>query len=270
MAKLEFKLTRDTLFKVFFVKYPDLLKSLVTQALGIDINDVMDFRITNPNIPSNIVGEKFCELDIKMELDGETVNLEVQVDDEGDYPERSLYYWVRCYSSALHTSEEYIELPRTIAINIVAFNMFKDTKDFHSEFRVLEVTRHTELTDKMSLHYFELKKLPKLAESDAGNILKLWLALFNAETEEEMLKIAKIGGEIMEQAVQGYKNVLVSKDFEELERLRERARNNERAALGRARRENSMEIAKKLKAEGVSIDIIQKSTKLDIDVIQKI
>jgi predicted transposase/invertase (TIGR01784 family) len=270
MAKLKYKLTRDTLFRVFFVKCPDLLKSLVTQALGININDVKDFRITNTKIPGEVVGEKFCELDIKMELDGETVSLEVQVDDEDDFPERSLYYWARCYSSELHTSEEYIKLPRTIAINIVAFNLFKDTKDFHSEFRALEVTRHTELTDKMSMHYFELKKLPKVTESDAGNILKLWLAFFNAETEEEMLKIAKIGGEIMEQAVQGYKSALVSKDFEELERLREKAKNNERAALGRARREKSMEIAKTLKTEGVSIDIIQKSTGLDIDVIQKI
>ena len=33
-------------------------------------------------------------------------------------------------------------------------------KEFHSEFRLLEVSRHEELTDKMTLHFFELKKLP--------------------------------------------------------------------------------------------------------------
>jgi len=183
VAKLMYKFTRDTLFKAFFVKYPELLKSLVTQALGIDMGELMEFMITNPNIPSDVIGEKFCELDVKMTVNGETVNLEVQVEDEGDYPERSLYYWAKCYSRALDEGEDYNDLPRTICINIVAFNLFKDTKDVHSEFRALEVTRHTELTDKMSLHYFELKKLPEVTESDAGNVLKLWLALFHAETD---------------------------------------------------------------------------------------
>jgi hypothetical protein len=74
----------------------------------------------------------------------------------------------------------------------------------------------------------------------------------------------------MEQAVQAYKSALVSKDFEELERLREKAKNNERAALGRARRENSMEIAIAMKADGVPFDTIQKYTGLKIDVISKL
>ena len=253
MAKLTYKFTRDTLFKAFFVKYPELLKSLVTQALGIDINALTEFRVTNPNIPSEVMGEKFCELDVKMTVNGQTVNLEIQVDDEGDYPERSLYYWAKCYSRKLAEGEEYIDLPRTIAINIVAFNLFKDTKDVHSEFRALEVTRHTELTDKMSLHYFELKKLPEVTESDAGNVLKLWLALFQAETDEEMEKLVKIGGELMEQAVQGYKSVVVSKEFIELESMRDRARNNEKAALSRARRKGVEEVFTLLE-QGYSVD----------------
>jgi len=266
VAKLTYKFTRDSLFKAFFVKYPELLKSLVTQALGIDINALTEFRVTNPNIPSDVEGEKFCELDVKMTVNGETVNLEVQVDDEGDYPERSLYYWAKCYSRALAEGEEYKKLPRTICINIVAFKMFKDTKDLHSEFRALEVTRHTELTDKMSLHYFELKKLPEVTEADAGNVLKLWLALFQAETDEEMEKLVKIGGELMEQAVQGYKSVVVSEEFKVLESMRERARNNEIAALSRARRkaiaENTKEFVQNMHDAGLSVDEIVRISKI--------
>ena len=71
--------------------------------------------------------------------------------------------------------------------------------EFHSEFEPLEVTRHTPLTDRMSLHYFELPKLPEVVNTD--DELKLWLALFKAETEEELQQIEAMGVPIMEQAI---------------------------------------------------------------------
>jgi len=76
--------------------------------------------------------------------------------------------------------------PRAIIISIVAFKLF-DCAEFHSEYQALEVTRHTPLTDKMSLHYFELPKLPTSVDTENG--MELWLALFNAETEEELAKL---------------------------------------------------------------------------------
>ena len=86
--------------------------------------------------------------------------LGLQVSNEGDYPERSLYYWAREYSSALGAGEEYSDLPQTIVISIVAFKLF-DCVEFCSEFRALEVTRHTPLTDRFCLQYYELPKLPE-------------------------------------------------------------------------------------------------------------
>ena len=95
-----------------------------------------------------------------MMVNGQLVDLELQVRDEKDYPERVLYYWAREYSSSLPVSGNYINLPRTVVISIINFNQL-DCQEFHSEFRPLEVTRHELLTDKMSLHFFELPKLPK-------------------------------------------------------------------------------------------------------------
>jgi len=262
MAKLTFKLTRDTLFKILFVKHEDLLKNLVSQILCIDIDTITEFHIENPNIEPEALGQKFCHLDIKMKVNGQVVNLEVQVKDEDDYPERSLYHWARCYSSALATGKDYIDLPRTVAINIVEFELFKDTKDFHSEFRALEVTRHTELTDRMSMHYFELKKLPKVAESDAENGLKLWLSLFNAETDEELSKIEKIGGKTMVQAIQAYKSVVVSDEFKEAEIQRQIAEHNEAAALRHERTKTQKEFVLNMHEAGFSNADIVKASKL--------
>jgi len=271
MAELTFKLTRDTVFKLFFVKYQDLLKNLVSQVLDIKMDDITKFNITNPRVTAKELGGKNCVLDILMEVNEKQVNLEVQAKDEKDYPARSLFYWARCYSnSLLEGDKNYNALPPTVAINIVAFDLFEDTKDFHSEFRALEVTRHTELTDKMSLHYFELKKLPEVTEKDAGNGLKLWMALFHAETDEEMARIAKIGGEVMEQAVMGYKNVIASKKFRNAERLRERARLDELAALHNARREERVKFVKNMQRIGISIADIAKAAEIPEAEVKKI
>ena len=43
----------------------------------------------------------------------------------------------------------------------------------------------------MILQFYELKKLPPLADTDSGR--DLGLKLFNAETEEELQKIEKMG-----------------------------------------------------------------------------
>ena len=142
MARLKFTFTHDILFKMFFVKYPDLLKRLTAALLRIPLESIVDFSITNPEIPSETIGDKFCRLDINMNVNGQRVNLEIQVKNKGDFPERSLFQWARGYSTALSQGKMYSELPRTIVICIVAFPLF-DCKEFYSEFRPLEVTRHT-------------------------------------------------------------------------------------------------------------------------------
>ena len=91
MTKLQHKLTNDILFKMLFVKYPELLKKLVTELLSISYTDIKQFEIRNQEIPPETIGDKFCRLDINMMVNEQRVNLEVQVENEGNYPERSLY-----------------------------------------------------------------------------------------------------------------------------------------------------------------------------------
>jgi len=231
MTRLEYTFTNDMLFKTLFVKHPDLLKRLVAELLKIKLESIGRFEIMNPELQPEILGDKFYRLDINMTVDGQRVDLEIQVSNEGDYPERSLYYWAREYSTALGEGRDYIDLPRTVIISIVAFKLFNCT-EFHSEYQPLEVTRHTPLTDKMSLHYFELPKLPEAVNADDG--LKLWLTLFRAETEEDLKKIQALGGPVMEQAINAYRHITATDEFKEMERMRSRARHNEAAALRHA------------------------------------
>jgi len=97
------------------------------------------------------------------------------------------------------------------------------------------MTRHTLLTDKQVMIYYELPKLPEVVNAD--DLSKLWLALFKAKTEEELKQIEAMGVPIMEQAIQAFRHVSTTEEFKELERMRSRARHNEAAALRNARNE---------------------------------
>ena len=246
MAKLEYTFKTDTLFKMLFVKHPQLLKKLIAELLGIQLESIGQFDITNPEMPPESLGDKFCRLDINMTVEGQRVDLEIQVNDEGDYPERSLFYWAREYSTALGEGDDYSLLPRTIIISIVGFTLF-DCTEFHSEYQALEVKRHTPLTDKMSLHYFELPKLPALERAEYGK--ELWLALFNAETEEELAKIEALEVPIMKQAIGAYRHVTATPEFREIKRLRSKARHDEAQALRKARLEGAEIEREKWQAE---------------------
>ena len=238
MTKLEYTFKNDILFKMLFVNYPDLLKHLICELLGIRFESIGAFLITNPEMPPESLGEKFCRLDINMTVDGQRIDLEIQVRDEGDYPERVLFYWAREYSSMLHEGGDYLDLPRTLIISIINFNLF-NCEEYHSEFKALEVTRHTPLTDKMCLHFFELNKLPKNIGAD--NLRLLWLSLFRAETKEELAKIEAMEVPVMKEAIKAYHQITAESEFREKERLHSLARHNEAAALRHARAEGRAE-----------------------------
>jgi len=260
MTELKYKFTYDTLFKLLFVKYPELLKRLVAAILGIAVDSITEFIITNTEIPPEAIGDKFCRLDISMIVNGQRANLEVQVEDEKDYPERSLYHWARIYSSALKAGSPYSSLPRVIIVSILDFIMF-DCAEYRSEFGALELKRLELLSDKLSMLYFEVRKLPKVIDKE--NELELMLSLFRAKTEEELKQLEALEVAVVTQAIGAYREVVVSHEFRELERLRAEARNNEASALANAERK-----AEKTKALAIARNALQ--MKMSIDDIVKL
>ena len=283
MNKLQYTFKTDTLFKMLFVKHQDLLEKLVATLLGIPLESIQQFNVRNPEMPPEILGDKFCRLDINMIVNNQRIDLEVQISNEGDYPERVMLYWAREFSTALPAGQSYSMLPRTMIISIIDFNLF-DCKEYHSFFQPMEVTRHTLLSDKMGFHFFELRKLPDdVSEKDD---LLLWLALFRAETEEDLEKIKNMGVPTMEQAINAYYTITASPEFREIERLREKARHDEAQALYHAEQqgiqkgiqqgiqkgavEEKLEIARNLLKINLPLDQISKVTGLTIAEIENL
>ena len=188
-----------------------------------------------------------------MEFDGKLVNIEIQVKNEQDFRDRTLFYWAKLYTSALKSGEEYGELKQTITINIINFNMF-DGKDFHTEIITVEKGTDKQFTDKFSMHFFELKKTGK--KIDPNNGKELWLQFINAESEEDYEMISQTNIPIMQKAVNVIYDMSEDTKVREIARLREKALHDEASALKEARlegkAERDAEIIAKMKAKGMT------------------
>ena len=128
----------------------------------------------------------------------------------------------------------------------------------------------------MGFHFFELRKLPDdVSEKDD---LLLWLALFRAETEEDLEKIKNMGVPTMDQAINAYYTITASPEFREIERLREKARHDEAQALYHAKQEGiqqgvaeeKLEIARNLLKINLPLEQISKATGLTIAEIERL
>lgn len=147
-------------------------------------------------------------------------------------------------------------------------------KEYRSEFLPLEATRHELLLDKLVMLYFEVKKLPNVSkltsEIDVNNELELMLSLFRAKTEEDLKGLEELGVPIVTQAIGAYREVVVSPEFRELERLRSDAQHNEASALANERRKAAVIFAKKLIARKRPIDEIVEDTGLTREEVEKL
>ena len=56
MTRLKYTFKTDTLFKMLFVQYPELLKELVANLMGISSGSIGQFTIKNPEMPPETLG----------------------------------------------------------------------------------------------------------------------------------------------------------------------------------------------------------------------
>ena len=173
-----------------------------------------------------------------MDVDGRIINIELQVNKESFFKERTLFYWSKLYSEELLAGDEYTELKQTICINIINFNLF-ECEDYHSNFKILESQRNELLTDKFAIHFFELKKVGKYRKNKR---MEDWLNLINAETEGDLMAIqqATTIPEVQDTIVM-LRHLNADEKVRQEAYYRERLLHDEASALGSARREGRAE-----------------------------
>ena len=247
MARNVLKAKLDIIFKKLFTSDNTVLTSFIGDILDIPKGEIKKIDIINPNILPSAVDGKQGQLDLKMYVNDKVVNVEIQLKDEGNFKDRSVYYWSKMYTDELKRGQQYEDLKQTITINILNFNLF-ECEEAYSSFKLLETTRHEVLTDKCSILFFELTKVNN--KIDSNDRKKLWLQLINAETEEELDMLNETGIPEIQKAVVILHEMSLDEEVREMARLREKWILDEASALGNAEKRGIEKGRKEGREEG--------------------
>ncbi|MDR0920317.1 MAG: Rpn family recombination-promoting nuclease/putative transposase [Oscillospiraceae bacterium] len=232
MGRLVVRPKIDIAFKKIFTENLELLRLMLIDILKLPKIDSIQLR-PNEVTPAN-VDEKFCRLDVRVTVDGREIDIEIQLHNRDDFRARSLYYWALLYTH-LPVGDDYEKLPQTIVINFVDFTLFGETNDFHSCFVPMERNRHTLLTNKQEMHFFELKKIPNIENANNDDVI-YWLNFISAETEEQITKIENLPKQKYKNAVKEVKKLNINDDFKKNVVAREIQHREEMSALNAAKR----------------------------------
>ena len=210
----------DIVFKKIFIENEDLLQDFLANMLDIPVKDIMDIEIKNTEIQPDSPDGKVSRLDLNMTVNEMRVNVEIQVRKQTDYKERSLFYWSKLFTSDFKSGDPYRKLKKTITINLIDFNMFLSDKSYHTEIVPVIKGTDTVFSDKMSIHFFELRKVGR--ELNADDRKKIWLQFINADKEEEFKMLEDSNIPEISKAVRVIRDMSADTKMKEAARQREK------------------------------------------------
>ena len=235
--------------------------------------------IKNGDIEKEHLSDKFSRLDIKAITDkNEHVNIEIQMKNEYNMIQRTLYYWAKLYEGQLKEGDNYSKLSRTICINILNFSYLNNDK-FHSAFRLKDIETNDELTDIQEIHFIEVPKLKD--NSDEKDMLVAWTE-FLKDPESEKVRTLEMSIEEIRKARQELVKISSDDRQRELYNMRRKAMLDESDALYNAEQKGKLvglkegeqkgkiEMIKGLLLSNVDIEIIKTTSGLTIDEINNI
>ena len=195
-----FRLTNDFAFKAVFAREENECK----EALIGFLNDILklekDHKIKevtylNPFNYKQFKKDKLSIVDVKVETEkGERINIEIQVSNSDNFRKRTLYYWSKLYGETISESKRYDTLKKCVIINILEYNLIRETNKYHSVFRIKETEEDFQLLDDLEIHFLELTKIKSEKPIQDLTIEETWITLIKNSglegKEEEVEKLA--------------------------------------------------------------------------------
>ena len=240
---------------------------------------IKDVEIKNNDIDKDFIEDKFSRLDVKATTSNkEHINIEIQVKNEYNMIQRTLYYWSKMYSEQIQNRDNYSKLERTVCINILNFKYLKNDK-YHNAYRLKEITSNEELTDLQEIHFIELPKFNEIGNKEyVENVEKMdalekWLE-FLVEPESNTVRQLELSNEEIKLAKSELYRLSMDSNEREQYNMREKAIYDRISALenaeakGKIKRE--LELIKESLNQGLEISLISKITGLSEEEILKI
>ena len=188
----------DYMFRVILQKHKNVLRSIVCACLKLETEEVQDIIVQNPIELGEAIDDKTFILDINVLLNNNTIiNLEMQVLDLKDWPERSLSYLARSYDNVAK-GDEYINVKPVYHIGFLNYTLFPESPEFFSKYRMMNIKNHHVYTTKFNLYVVDLTQTKLATQEDVDTGLVYWTQVFKAKTWEELRQMAERNQELQE------------------------------------------------------------------------
>ena len=273
-------LTNDLLFKETFANKDNrkqlefLLELLLDYPVGF-LKDKLEVDYESP-LEKNQVEEKSVRGDIIIRFDDTTINLEAYRVFDSNSIDKSLYYVMRIQSKKLMIGDDYYKLGKTVQINFVDHTTLKLKDKLVANF-------HITYDDDPSVKLMEKSFVVKVVQVDkakklgyTNNVLERWLKFIGAETSSEREEIAK-GDELLMELHDWVKKYVADEETQEmLNRWDIQIAENKGYEQGieegkkQGIEERNTEIVKNLIKMNLSLEDIEKITKLSKEEIEKL
>lgn len=187
---IEFNMTNDYMFRAVLQSNKKVLRGLVCSLLHLKKEEVRNVEITNPIQLGKTIDSKDFILDIHILLNNNSlVNLEMQVQNFHNWPERSLSYLCRSFDN-LNKGDNYIKVKPAVHIGILDFDPFPQYPEFYGSYRMLNEINHHLYSDKFTLRVLSLKHIELATDNDKLWEIDHWAHLFKVKTWEELKMLA--------------------------------------------------------------------------------
>ena len=186
---IDFPFTNDYMFRAILQNNQYVLKGLTASLLHLDPDSITSIEIINPIILGEAFDNKDFVLDIRLILNNNTIlNLEMQVNNQHNWPDRSLSYLCRNFDQ-VYRGQDYDSTQPVIHIGFLDFSLFSDDTQFYSTFMLMDMKTHQVFNDKFSLRVLYLNHINNATEEDCLYEIDKWAKLFKAKTWEELRMI---------------------------------------------------------------------------------
>lgn len=251
------------------------LNEIIPDKQIIDLEHIRNEQVPFDPETKASVFDLYCETQ-----DGSRIVVELQREEQFDYIDRAIYYGAFPIQNQIAKGKKRYTFSAVYVINILNFNLVELRGDNNpvSTFRLKELKTNKILSHKYTLIFIELSKFAKrLEEISPDNILEGYLYFlrnmhnfkeqpkeFQQQIWDKLFNAARVA-KMNRQERQAY----IKKMNTERDRINQWEFAMEQAKT-KGIAEEKMTIAKSMKLEGISVDIICKCTGLSIEEIENL
>lgn len=185
-GKIPYNMTNDYMFRAVLQSSNRALRGLICSLLHLADSEVTSVEITNPILLGDSIDKKEFRLDIHLLLNNHTrINLEMQIANRLNWPNRSVMYLCRSYDQ-LNRGQDYKDARPAIHIGFLDYTLFEDRPEFYAAYKLINIKNHRVYNDDLTLYVADLTRIDLATEEDKHYHIDGWARLMKAATWEEL------------------------------------------------------------------------------------